>query len=85
MEKLTLRSLKSELDGKIRISIGTRDNFLLNYAAMLLETQMKELVSNIQFAYFPGDHYTVYTPEYEKEGTQFLKKGYLERLNKSEE
>jgi S-formylglutathione hydrolase FrmB len=76
-------TLKSELDGKIRISIGTRDNFLLNYAVMSLETQMKELDSNIQFAYFPGDHFTVYTPEYEKEGTRFLKERYLEWLAKS--
>jgi len=76
-------SLKSKLDGKIRISIGTRDNFLLNYAVMSLETQMAALDSDIQFAYFPGDHFTVYTPEYEKEGTRFLKERYLEWLAKS--
>ncbi|PKP12981.1 MAG: hypothetical protein CVU08_07760 [Bacteroidetes bacterium HGW-Bacteroidetes-3] len=76
-------SLKSELDGKIRITIGTRDNFLLNYAVMSLETQMKELGANIQFAYFPGDHFTVGTPEYKKEGAQFLKERYLEWLAKA--
>ena len=76
-------SLKSELDGKIRITIGTRDNFLLNYAVMSLETQMKEMGANMQFAYFPGDHFTVYTPEYEKEGTRFLKERYLVWLAKS--
>jgi S-formylglutathione hydrolase FrmB len=73
-------SLKSQLDGKIRISIGTRDNFLLNYAVMSLETQMKEMGANIQFGYFPGDHFTVWTPEYKKEGTQFLKERYLKWL-----
>lgn len=76
-------TLKSELNGKIRISIGNQDNFLLNYAVMSLETQMKELGSNFQFAYFPGDHFTVGTPDYKKEGTQFLKKRYLEWLAKS--
>ncbi len=76
-------SLKSELNDKIRITIGTRDNFLLHYAVMSLETQMKELGSNIQFAFYPGDHFTVGTPEYKKEGNQFLKERYLEWLAKT--
>jgi S-formylglutathione hydrolase FrmB len=70
--------LKSELNGKVRISIGNQDNFLLNYAVMSLEKQMKELNSTFQFAYYPGDHFTVWTPEYEKEGMQFLKQKYVE-------
>jgi hypothetical protein len=75
--------LKPQLNDKIRITIGTRDNFLLNYAVMSLEKQMAALCSYIQFAYFPGDHFTVYTPEYEKAGNQFLKKKYLDWLAKS--
>lgn len=70
--------LKSELNGKIRISIGTRDNFLLHYAVQSLEEQMKALKSTFEFAYYPGDHFTVWTPEYEKEGMQFLKQKYVE-------
>jgi S-formylglutathione hydrolase FrmB len=77
-------SLKSDLNDKIRISIGTQDNFLLQYAVMSLETQMKELGSNFEIAYFPGDHFTVGTPEYEKKGTHFLKKKYLGWLAKSD-
>ena len=75
--------LKSILDNKVRISIGNQDNFLLNYPVRLLEKQMKELNSNFQFAYYPGDHFTVFTPDYRKEGNQFLKQKYLEWLSKS--
>jgi S-formylglutathione hydrolase FrmB len=75
--------LKPDLNDKIRVTIGTRDNFLLNYAVMSLEKQMAALGSNFQFAYFPGDHFTVFTPEYGKEGAKFLKKKYLEWLSKS--
>ena len=76
-------AVKSELNGKVRISIGNSDNFLLNYAVISLEKQMKELNSTFQFGYYPGDHFTVYTPEYEKDGFQFLKQKYLEWLAKS--
>jgi hypothetical protein len=76
-------SLKSELDNKVRISVGKRDNFNLNYSVNLLEKQMKELHSNFQFAYYPGDHFTVYTPDYKKDGNQFLEQKYVEWLAKS--
>lgn len=76
-------SLKSELDHKVRISVGKYDNFNLNYSVNLLEKQMKELHSNFQFAYYPGDHFTVYTPDYEKDGNQFLEQKYVEWLAKS--
>jgi hypothetical protein len=76
-------SLKSELDHKVRISVGKRDNFNLNYSVNLLEKQMKELHSNFQFAYYPGDHFTVYTPDYKKDGNQFLEQKYVEWLAKS--
>jgi S-formylglutathione hydrolase FrmB len=76
-------SLKPELDNKVRISVGNQDNFLLNYPVHLLEKQMKELNSNFQFAYYPGDHFTIGTPEYRKDGNQFLKQKYLEWIAKS--
>jgi S-formylglutathione hydrolase FrmB len=77
------KTIKSELDGKIRISVGYQDNFLLNYAVQLLEKQMKELKSTFQFVYYPGDHFTVFTADYVKEGNQFLQQKYLEWLAKS--
>jgi hypothetical protein len=76
-------SLKSELDDKVRISVGNQDNFLLNYPVHLLEKQMKELHSNFQFAYYPGDHWTIFTPEYKKDGNQFLEQKYVAWLAKS--
>ncbi len=76
-------SIKSELDGKIRVSVGNQDNFLLNYAVMMLEKQMKQLNSSFQFAYYPGDHFTVSTPIYKKDGFQFLKQKYLEWFAKN--
>jgi S-formylglutathione hydrolase FrmB len=76
-------SLKSELDHKVRISVGNQDNFFLNDPILVLEKQMKELKSNFQFAYYPGDHFTVYTPDYKKDGNQFLEQKYVEWLAKS--
>jgi len=73
-------SLKHELDGKVRISVGNQDNFLLNYAVHLLDEQMKNLQSAFQFAYYTGDHFTVFSPEYMKDGNAFLKQKYLEWL-----
>jgi hypothetical protein len=75
-------SIKSVLDGKVRVSVGNQDNFLLNHAVTMLEMQMKKLNSTFQFAYYPGDHFTVFTPVYRKEGLQFLKQKYLEWLAK---
>ena len=72
--------IKPGLDGKIRVSVGTGDNFLLNYAVYVLETEMKKLNSTFKFAYYPGDHFTVGTPEYKKDGYQFLEQKYLEWL-----
>jgi hypothetical protein len=75
--------LKPDLDGKLRISVGRQDNFLLNYAVMMLETEMKKLNSTFKFAYYPGDHFTVSSPEYIKDGNNFLKQKYMEWLLKS--
>ena len=77
--------IKVSLDGKIRISVGTGDNFLLNHAVVMLETEMKKLNSTFKFAYYPGDHFTVSTPLYRKEGYQFLAQKYMEWLAKPSE
>jgi hypothetical protein len=68
--------LKDDLDNKIRISVGTSDNFYLNHSVALLESEMKKLNAEIEFQYYPGDHFTVFTDEYQKEGVLFLEKCY---------
>jgi S-formylglutathione hydrolase FrmB len=64
--------LKPLLDGKIRVSVGDQDNFLLNSAVHSMEAEMKKINANVQFEYFPGDHFTVYTKEYATKGYAFL-------------
>jgi hypothetical protein len=74
--------LSRDLDGKVRVTVGNQDNFLLNYAVTLLEGEMKKLNSAFVFGYYTGDHFTVSTPEYTKAGNQFLEKKYQEWLDK---
>lgn len=69
-------SLKKDLDGKIRVSVGEQDNFLLNGAVHKLEEAMKPLNSNFEFEYFPGDHFTIFTLEYSEKGNAFLARRY---------
>jgi len=76
-------SLKASLDGKIRISVGRQDNFLLNYSVAQLEEEMKKLHADFTVAYYPGDHFTVFTPEYRSDGTKFLAQKYRAWLNKN--
>jgi hypothetical protein len=70
--------LKKDLDGKIRVTVGEQDNFLLNGAVHLLDKEMKALNANMSFEYFPGDHFTVSTPEYREKGFKFLAEKYKE-------
>ena len=77
-------TLKPDLEGKVRISVGNQDNFMLNYAVKLLDAQMKEMNSTFQFAYYPGDHFTVGTADYKKDGYQFLEQKYVEWLGKTD-
>lgn len=74
--------IKNELDGKIRVSVGNHDNFLLNHSVKLLEQEMKKLNSHFEFAYYPGDHFTVSTKEYRQDQANFLEKKYAEWLKK---
>jgi hypothetical protein len=71
-------SIKGDLDGKVRVTVGTGDNFLLNYAVQLLDTTMRQLNSKFVIAYYPGDHFTVSTPQFRKDGNAFLEEKYLE-------
>jgi len=76
-------SLKKYLDGKIRISVGNNDNWFLNHPIKLLEGEMKELGADIQFTYYPGDHFTVFTGEYRNDGYRFLEQKYKEWLDEA--
>ena len=64
------------------VAIGEQDNFLLNYAVKLLDGEMKKLNSSFVFGYYPGDHFTVSTPEVRALGNHFLEKKYQEWLAK---
>ncbi len=72
--------LKPDLDSKIRISVGSDDNFFLDKSVKLLEKEMKKLHANFEFAYYPGDHFTVHYDAYNQDGYQFLAKKYAEWL-----
>jgi hypothetical protein len=76
------QQLKPYLEGKIRVSVGNQDNFLLNYAVHLLDDEMKKIDAGFIFGYYPGDHFTVSTPEYKTSGYQFLEEKYNELENK---
>ena len=72
--------LKPDLNGKLRIATGNEDSYFLNFAVMLMEQEMKKLGADMPFAYYPGDHFSVVTPEYKKAEIQWLKKTYLQWL-----
>jgi Putative esterase len=72
--------LKKDMDGKLRISVGNEDNASLNFSVMLMEKEMKKLNAGIVFAYYPGNHFTVGTPEYKKAESLWLEQKYLEWL-----
>jgi len=72
------QQLKPDLQGKIRVSVGSQDNFLLNYPVHLLDDEMKKIDAGFVFGYYPGDHFTVSTPEYKTAGYQFLQQKYNE-------
>lgn len=73
--------LKEDLDGKIRISVGTSDNFHLHHAVRLLDEEMGKLEAEIDFEYYPGDHFTIFTDEYKQAGVDFLEQCYLKHVS----
>ena len=73
-------SLAPCLDGKIRISIGEHDNFLLHHAVHRLEQEMKNMCAHMVFDYYPGDHYTILSDAYQDAGNRFLAQKYEEWL-----
>jgi len=71
-------ALQKELQGKVRVTVGNQDNFLLNFAVHMLEDEMKKLDTRWVFAYYPGDHFTLNTPEFRSAGAQFLASRYIQ-------
>jgi S-formylglutathione hydrolase FrmB len=69
-------ALEKDLKGKIRVSVGEQDNFLLNWAVHLLDGEMRKLDTEFEFGYYPGDHFTVSSTEYRHAGQQFLARKY---------
>lgn len=76
------KDLKNDLDGKIRVSVGDDDNFLLNYPVRLFEEEMKAINASVTFQYYPGDHFTVSTKEYMADTLAFLEGKYKQWLIK---
>ena len=76
-------TLKNGLEGKIRVTVGEQDNFLLSGSVHLFENEIKKLDTKFVFSYYPGDHFTVSTPEYRKAGMQFLAQKYMEWKEKN--
>jgi len=70
--------LQKDLQGKIRISAGEQDNFFLNGGVHLLEREMKNRNTGFVFAYYPGDHFAVYTRDYHRDGIRYLIDKYLQ-------
>jgi S-formylglutathione hydrolase FrmB len=77
--------LKGDLQGKVRVSVGNNDNFLLNPAVHLMEAEMKKLDAGFIFQYYPGDHFTVHNPDYMNTGYRFLEEKYNAYLVGSKE
>lgn len=73
--------LQPELDNKIRITAGNSDNYSLDKSVKLLESEMKKLNAKMEFVYYPGDHFTVWTnPTFVVDGQHFLAQKYVEWL-----
>lgn len=76
------QQLKPVLDSKIRISTGSQDTYFLNQSIELLEIETRKLKANFIYDYYPGDHFTVHTPEYDKAGYAFLANKYAAWISK---
>lgn len=72
--------LSKDLTGKLRISVGNEDNAFLNISTQLMEQEMKKIGADIRFEYYPGNHFTVVTPEYRRDENAWLKTVYLRWL-----
>lgn len=64
------------LNGRVRVSVGNNDNFMLDRAVRKLESELKKLNAYVQFNYYPGDHFTVGHKEYMLDGLKFIADRY---------
>jgi hypothetical protein len=55
----------------------------VNYAVHVRDTEMTPINSGFQFAYYPGDHFTVSSTQYRHDGDVFLEEKYNEFLKQS--
>ena len=76
--KTNWSKLQKDLQGKIRVSAGEQDNFFLNSAVHIFENEIKKLNTGFVFAYYHGDHFTVFTNEYRNDSNYFLIEKYLQ-------
>ncbi|TGD78989.1 alpha/beta hydrolase-fold protein [Hymenobacter wooponensis] len=72
--------LRPDLDGKLRMAVGNEDTYFLNEPVKLMDQEMKKLGADMPFAYYPGDHFSVVTPDYRKAEAMWLRKTYLRWL-----
>jgi pimeloyl-ACP methyl ester carboxylesterase len=79
------KQLKPDLDGKLRIAVGNEDTYFLNEPVKLMDQEMKKLGADMPFAYYPGNHFSVMTPDYKKAETMWLRKTYLHWLTQHPE
>lgn len=75
--KENVQKLKSLIGDKVRISVGTEDK-AQNPAIYLMEKNIATNYPDIHFNYYPGNHFTVVTPEYKKAEMNWLRDKYLE-------
>lgn len=76
-----LRRLKKQLYGKVRVSVGNQDTYKLNFSVEKLEAALTGQDTGFVFGYYPGDHYSVMTPQYKKDEAIFLAQKYQIWLN----
>jgi S-formylglutathione hydrolase FrmB len=60
------------LSGKLAITIGDRDNFLLQGSVALLERDMRALGADVTVEFVPGDHFSVLAYEHYQEQTRAI-------------
>src|SRR5438477_4302372 len=55
------KTLGPKLEGKLHVWVGTEDTFYLDSAVHLMAAEMKELGSDAEIGFVPGDHFTMMT------------------------
>jgi S-formylglutathione hydrolase FrmB len=68
--------LGSKLDGKLAITIGDHDNFLLQGSVALLRSEMQELGADVSVRVVPGDHFSVRSYENYSEETLAIARAF---------